>query len=132
MQPKNAVGIVLALLTRDTHADQRTAILQAFAPPLRSEVERILHHLEAAPLGSAERASRMEDLLRPRAPKLAAWPEDPRVASLLGAMVDPLASNSLVTLPLPRRRYQAPPGLRQFLIAQAEEMNPRVEGPWPA
>jgi len=132
MQPKTAIGIVLALTAREANVAQRTAILPALAPALRAEVERILAHIESAPTGSIERASRLQDLVRTRAPLLRAWPADPRVASLLGASVDPLALKTTPTLPLPRRRYRAPKGLREFLIAEAERTTPPSEGPWPA
>lgn len=129
MQPKTAVGIVLALLARSAHADHRTAILQVLAPALRSEVERTLLHVEGAPEGSAERASRVQDLLRQPAVLLRAWPADPRVGRLLGANVDPLAIKTSATLPLPRRRYRAPKGLREFLIAESEAP-PQTEASW--
>lgn len=129
MQPKTAIGFVLALSARDANAAQRTAILQTLAPALRDDVERVLGHLELAPAGSKERASRLADLTRARAPRLSAWPSDARVASLVGPYVDPLAVRTHVSGPLPRRRYRAPDGLLQFLLAEADATS---EDPWPA
>lgn len=129
MQPKTAIGIVLALSARGADAAQRTAILQTLAPALRDEVEHVLTHLERAPVGSKERADRLADLTRTRAPRLSAWPSDPRVASLVGPYVDPLAVRTRASSPLPRRRYRAPDGLIPFLLAEADLTS---EDPWPA
>lgn len=128
MQPKTSVGIALALLARDVHGDAREALLATLASELRDAVESLVTHIESAPTGSAERAARMKALL-PKPTWLRAWPSDVRVAALLAGHVDPLLPKPAV-LPLPRRRYRVPKGLRESLRHRAEGASKDM--PWPA
>ena len=126
MQPKTSVGIALALLARDARGDAREALFSALAPSLRREVQALLAHVEDAPSGSAERAARMRALM-PTGETLRVWPSHTRVASIVAAHVDPLAPRP-AALPLPRRRYRVPQGLREALLHQAQRMSKDI--PW--
>lgn len=125
MQPKTSIGIALALLARGVSGQARDAVLGALAPPLRAATEAALAHVEQAPAGSAERVARIKGL-SPAVAHLRAWPTDARVGAILGAAVEPLAPRPCA-LPLPRRRYRLPSGLKEALLHQART----AEGAWP-
>ena len=127
MQRKTAIGFALALLARDIRGEDREALFAALAPSLRDAVKATMEHVEMAPSGSPERAARMTALVPLPAP-LPRWPRDPRVAAIVAPQVDAQAARPY-PLPLPRRRYRVPQGLKEALL---HILRASTEPSWPA